>query len=463
MYKTFILLSVFSLNTFSSSEKGNCIPQNLNIDLIGKWEKISKKMIEENYPEYDFKKQCEQAKRDNTKHKEADLHIRVGMQIDFGNSRETYSPTIFNSKDPLLISLLAKSYLKCVEPSKSCTGVKHFPNLSIVKKDNPHLSVSKKNNFDVRKKKFDDIYPMLQSVQSGACTIMTSHIPFIGKSGDNKICTFNPECISFIRNELGFSGIIIADEIQVMLPAMYEYWDSEFRPSDPDEQKGWDKNIWELTEKESSKTKDYWTNHKEILMRKASYVFSIIKKEKCSNGICSEKEKRHLMSLILDKDSSKRLSLSIMAGNDMTFVFHEGGKQKKRLKSMIQNIESSVIKKEIKLENINESVLRILEKKHQQFNETLYQNSSLSGTNRTPSKLLKTLTLKEKIKQMVIVSGAFPGETKVAYDSEMGAVYYFRGGVNNYRGVLQKEYDAKNYTPKIPLLRLGDLVGLSYK
>lgn len=431
--------------------------------LMNQWLEIVESSPESLYPEYDFNAQCELAKGHQKKMEEGKLNIRVGLKVDFSyKDLESYT-NIFPTDDPLLVSLLAKRYLECIDEESKCVGVKHFPNLIHSQTKDPHVLIDKSIALDLSQLEIDSIKPMLQSVASKACTIMVSHIPVIGEDGKNKICTLNPSCISFIREGMNFDELIITDELQVMKPVLFEVWDQKYRPSDPEAQKEWDKIMWspnfEIFQFSSDRTgeenrKLYYENKKKEFDKRYTLVFKTIANKRCSpKGECSPTQIKEINSELMDEDVSQRSISALKAGNDMIMVFQEGGKQKKRLSTMIPKIVEAIEDKTLDEEQINQSVLRVLRRKEKTYGDDLYKNFDFSDENKTPEEILKTLSREEKVKQLLIISAASPGETPLAYNLEVGAAYYF-----NY--ATYPEHNPTPYRPKIPLLRMGDFPGL---
>ncbi len=405
-----------------------------------------------------FEEMCK--KGNNTKERmvSSNTHIALGLHTDFGEI--SYTSWLRNI-DPDELSFENGAYLSCANNNPiACTGTKHFPNLSISGLIDPHVQVSKSASFDMRDSKhFPLIIPSLNSVKSGACTIMTSHIPFTNKNGNTELCSINKSCIEYIRKEMNFNGLIVTDEIMVMKPVLYEIWSQKYKPIDMLKLEEWNDIIWKVDTSvplDPSTAEEFYEAIENVFDRKFNYVYNSLLNRECGGEkYCNDNIKENIKNDLLDINGSQRAESAILAGNDLIMVFHEAGQQEIRLNKMVESLASSAMNNTVLLKRINESVLRILKKKESIFGKDLYKNTGLDLAEYTPNHLLNFLTIKEKIKQVILPSGEWPGETELGIKLEMGSLYYM-GPAEPKNGSKSRNFSGKNKM-KIPPLFIGDV------
>lgn len=108
-------------------------------------------------------------------------------------------------EDPSLTARLGVTYLKAFKQvGLYCCG-KHFPGLGGVEVD-PHLRLPVKERLDER-----DLIPFKAAVMAGLPAMMTTHLLVPSFSADP--VTYSPKFLRFLREELGFRGVVLTDDL----------------------------------------------------------------------------------------------------------------------------------------------------------------------------------------------------------------------------------------------------------
>ncbi len=91
---------------------------------------------------------------------------------------------------------------------------KHFPGLGGVERD-PHRELPRKKEVSAA-----DLLPFREALKEGLPLIMTTHL-LVQEWGDYPV-TFSPQAVKVLREELGFSGLVLTDDLAMGALSSYE-------------------------------------------------------------------------------------------------------------------------------------------------------------------------------------------------------------------------------------------------
>ncbi len=115
--------------------------------------------------------------------------------------------------DPELVSRLGAIVISEFQRQGIISVSKHFPGLGAVGKD-PHkelpvIDIPPNELYSI------DIYPYRSAIESGVSGIMTSHAIYPSIDRDNPATTSRKIIQEILREELGFQGIVITDDLEM--------------------------------------------------------------------------------------------------------------------------------------------------------------------------------------------------------------------------------------------------------
>ncbi len=117
------------------------------------------------------------------------------------------------SNDSKTVERLGVAYIKGLQSACLLSAAKHFPGLGKANEDSHH--VLPRIEWKIQEDKDNDLMPFKGAIKSGVDMIMVGH--FIAEPGD----AGNPASLSsywikeILRNEMGFDGLIIVDNIEM--------------------------------------------------------------------------------------------------------------------------------------------------------------------------------------------------------------------------------------------------------
>ncbi len=366
-----------------------------------------------------LQKLCQEAKDTAERMKSKNYHVDIGLGIDILDPK-SYAKARF-SNDVVWTSMITQEYLQCFENDNSCTGVKHFPGIGGLDKD-PHQEISHQV-FQIEDHRKKDLKPFVTATKAGACMMMSTHIFLKINEQSDTICTFDKDCIALLRDELGYDGVIITDEILVMDATLDAMLDILYKPANEEGlSKPWDQMV---------------------RLDKQDYIFEKMAAEKCpTESSCTDDEIAKLMDDLDDKNGLQRTILSLKAGNDLILQFRAPGHiypVKQGLEEVINGVVKAIEDGTLSMGQIDSSVKRVLLLKEKYFGDQLYAKFPNSGS---VDAILQELTTAEKVAQLIAIDGRY-GFYSFADSLGLGAAYIPDEGITSTKA-------------KIPLLHLAD-------
>ncbi len=143
-----------------------------------------------------------------------DLGININLAPVLDVLTDSYNPGItirsFGS-DPYLVASLGTSLIEGMQSLGVSATAKHFPGKGAASMD-AHLDLPTIDlPYEIIRR---HLYPFIRAIEAGVDLIMSSHVVY--SSLDNLPATFSPHIIyRLLRNELGFKGIIISDDLEM--------------------------------------------------------------------------------------------------------------------------------------------------------------------------------------------------------------------------------------------------------
>ena len=114
---------------------------------------------------------------------------------------------------PEKVGRLGSIIIKAMQDNGVAACGKHFPGLGAATVD-PHFKLPQ-----VARSKEEllatDIPPFRQAIQSGMATIMTSHTIYQNLDADNPATLSAPILTTMLRDEMGYNGVIITDDLEM--------------------------------------------------------------------------------------------------------------------------------------------------------------------------------------------------------------------------------------------------------
>jgi len=116
------------------------------------------------------------------------------------------------SDDPAVVTAMGCDYLKGLQSSKCMASIKHFPGHGDTNLDS-HTDLPCINH-DLDRLNKIELVPFKAAIKAGADSVMTAHIIF--KAIDDLPATLSKKILTgFLREELGFEGLIITDSMSM--------------------------------------------------------------------------------------------------------------------------------------------------------------------------------------------------------------------------------------------------------
>lgn len=144
--------------------------------------------------------------------KELGVNVNFAPVVDVVEQENSFLYSRSFSGNPEKVASLAVSYIKGQKEGGVISGVKHFPGHGISLGDshiNIPISFAKKEDLEKH------LLPFRAAVKEGAEMIMATHLLFPNIDKENPV-PFSPVFLKdILRDELGFGGIIITDDIEM--------------------------------------------------------------------------------------------------------------------------------------------------------------------------------------------------------------------------------------------------------
>ena len=115
--------------------------------------------------------------------------------------------------DPELVAQHAAAWIRAHEAEGVPVSAKHFPGHGDTAQDSHHALPIVDASLDQLRER--ELRPFLAAVQSGASTIMTSHILLPALDADHPATLSSAILRDLLRDELGFDGVIVSDALDM--------------------------------------------------------------------------------------------------------------------------------------------------------------------------------------------------------------------------------------------------------
>ncbi len=143
--------------------------------------------------------------------------LDVGINMDFAPvvdvATNPNNPVIGDrsfSSDPYKVALLASQFIRGMQGEGVMACAKHFPGHGDTDKDS-HLELPVVSHSMERLRECE-LVPFKAAIEAGVASVMTAHC--LVKAIDDKLpASISPRAISLLREELGFKGLIISDDL----------------------------------------------------------------------------------------------------------------------------------------------------------------------------------------------------------------------------------------------------------
>ena len=161
---------------------------------IGGFEKIKEDVIEKSKILYDL-----------------GINLNFAPVVDVSTNEEDYIYPRTLGEEAKLTAEYAKSVILASKGTNVSYTLKHFPGYGSNKDTHIDSSSDNKSYEEILK---NDIPPFSLGIEAGAEVIMVSHNVVTNIDNDNP-ASLSKKMIDLLRNELGFSGIIITDDLNM--------------------------------------------------------------------------------------------------------------------------------------------------------------------------------------------------------------------------------------------------------
>ncbi|NPA48878.1 MAG: glycoside hydrolase family 3 protein [Thermodesulfobacteria bacterium] len=134
------------------------------------------------------------------------FNFNLAPVLDLG---EETAPSFLKGRtfggDPQMVAGLARVYIRAFLDEGLLCCAKHFPGLGGVEVD-PHQGLPVKETVEE-----EDLLPFLEAIRIGVPAVMTTHL--LIPAWDKEPATFSPKIVKFLRENLGFKGLILTDDL----------------------------------------------------------------------------------------------------------------------------------------------------------------------------------------------------------------------------------------------------------
>ncbi len=149
--------------------------------------------------------------------KDVGVNVNLAPISDFSSESKSYLSERSVSQDSADLIKFNDKFISVLNKYGIGATLKHFPGLGDSQGD-PHKSVTYIEQSADRLEKNLEIFK--EGIASGAGLVMTNHAMYGGVDDANSV-TFSKKIIDILRNNLGFKGIVITDDVTSM-PLQYE-------------------------------------------------------------------------------------------------------------------------------------------------------------------------------------------------------------------------------------------------
>lgn len=126
-------------------------------------------------------------------------------------------------EDPTLVAKLGRQWIRTFQKNGISATAKHYPGLGKAESDPHHYAPVIRWQDDEALKR--DMFPFLEAVSAGVHCIMTSHALYPHLDTEWP-ATLSPEISNqWLRNQLGFQGILMSDDLDMAAVAQRWSWD----------------------------------------------------------------------------------------------------------------------------------------------------------------------------------------------------------------------------------------------
>ena len=134
------------------------------------------------------------------------FNLNLAPVLDLGDEK---APSFLRGRtfgsDPEKVALLGQIYVRTFLDEGLLCCAKHFPGLGGVEVD-PHQGLPVKETVEE-----EDLLPFLEAIRIGVPAVMTTHL--LIPAWDKEPATFSSKIVKFLRENLGFKGLILTDDL----------------------------------------------------------------------------------------------------------------------------------------------------------------------------------------------------------------------------------------------------------
>ncbi len=140
------------------------------------------------------------------------ISINFGPVLDSSYDEKNGIPIIDNrtfSSDPKVTTEIGSAFVEGFQDAGLIACAKHFPGQRLTQQDTHHaLDVI---DFSMERLQEVELAPFQRAIDKGIGAIMTHHAVY--QAFENVPATLSPKVLGYLRNEMGFDGIIISDDL----------------------------------------------------------------------------------------------------------------------------------------------------------------------------------------------------------------------------------------------------------
>lgn len=139
------------------------------------------------------------------------LHMNMAPDLDVNNNPA--NPVIgvrSYGEDPALVARLGAAAIRAMQASGVLATAKHFPGHGDTSQDS-HVTLPVVPHGRARLEKVE-LVPFRAAIRVGVGAVMTAHVVFKALDADRP-ATLSPAVLTFLRSDLGFSGLIATDSM----------------------------------------------------------------------------------------------------------------------------------------------------------------------------------------------------------------------------------------------------------
>ncbi len=141
------------------------------------------------------------------------LGLQMNMAPDLDVNNNPANPVIgvrSFGEDPRLVARLGTAAIRAMQASGVLATAKHFPGHGDTSQDS-HVTLPVVPHARARLEAVE-LFPFRAAIRIGVGAVMTAHVVFKALDSDRP-ATLSPAVLTFLRNELGFPGLIVTDSM----------------------------------------------------------------------------------------------------------------------------------------------------------------------------------------------------------------------------------------------------------